>query len=982
MQFKKSETHNVDFKLLFQACSGLYLILLPDTPRFTIVDASDAYLAATMTQREKIKGKNLFEVFPDNPADSSATGVANLTASLNRVLSMKKPDHMEIQKYDIPFPAPRYTHFEERYWRPINTPVMDDAGNIVYIIHEVEDVTNFVKLEKKEQSHEAALLDSNEKFSFILNTAHDAFIAMDVDGKITDWNPQAEATFGWSKSEVKGHTLSELIIPERLREAHNKGLRHFIATGEGPVLGKRIELPALNKAGTEFPIELTISAIKQKDTFLFSAFLRDISERKKTEKIQKVQLEFTRILTEYNSVTDVCTKTLEIMCNGFNWSWGAYWQLDRNQERFELNSCFHRNTDELKRFASQCWSIQIGKTEGLLGQVWQNGKLTWRRDIESETDFPREQHFLNASLHGAIAFPVLVDGEFSGVIEFLSQKIQEPDQQLREVMNDMATRFGFFIHRLSIQQKLKEMNENLEVEIAKRTGELRRSEKQLLLITDTLPVGVTYVDTDRRYRFVNETYAKWRRLSKEQIVGSSVSDFLDQKTNVKAKDIIRKVLSGKSDTTEMTVTYPDKTRIISISNYPDFDENGKVVGFISVSTDLSEQKQIEDYLKEAKQNAESASRAKSEFLANMSHEIRTPLGAVLGFADLIANAEITEAEKLNFSAAIKRNGELLTNIISDILDLSKVEVGKLHVELQTVFLENIISDIETHLRLLAGEKGLALDLQVDNSVPQLISTDPLRLRQILINIIGNAVKFTERGLVSVKVQLMNGKLAFLVKDTGQGISEEQASQLFQSFTQADSSIVRKFGGTGLGLVLSKHLAKLLGGDVELTESKLGKGSTFTITIDPGKVNRSEEIGLKQRRVSGTEVLPEINLAKIKILLVEDSVDNQKLISKILSLAGASYEIADNGAVAVEKMKSANFDMILMDLQMPVMDGYEATAEIRRLGFKQPIIALSAHAFKDVRARCLEVGFNEYISKPINRKELLERVSSLIKKMNS
>jgi CheY-like chemotaxis protein len=365
----------------------------------------------------------------------------------------------------------------------------------------------------------------------------------------------------------------------------------------------------------------------------------------------------------------------------------------------------------------------------------------------------------------------------------------------------------------------------------------------------------------------------------------------------------------------------------------------------------------------------------------MSHEIRTPLGAVMGFSELLTGQTLMPSDRANYAAAIKRNGELLANIINDILDLSKVEFGKFEIERRDVGLSEVLDDIKTISMLQAQEKGLKMSVMAEGPVPRLLETDPLRLRQILLNIVGNAVKFTKAGTIEVKIHsthLPNDhfELSFDVKDTGPGISAENVKKIFEPFTQGDGSITRKHGGTGLGLVLSKRMANLLGGDVVLKESALGKGSTFRITIDAGKVHgamlyeEGEKGGLQISRHLGRD---ELSLAGIKILLVDDSMDNQFLVSRILKMVGAIVDTADNGKAAVEKAYNEKYDVVLMDLQMPLMDGYEATTELRRKGFKTPIIALTAHALKEERVRTMASGFSDHVTKPIDRRALIESI---------
>jgi signal transduction histidine kinase/ActR/RegA family two-component response regulator len=417
---------------------------------------------------------------------------------------------------------------------------------------------------------------------------------------------------------------------------------------------------------------------------------------------------------------------------------------------------------------------------------------------------------------------------------------------------------------------------------------------------------------------------------------------------------------------------------------PELDEQRRVSSLIFVASDVTQYKRIEEELRRAKVMADAANAAKSAFLANMSHEIRTPLGAVLGFSELLLNPELPEADRAMYVSAMQRNGKLLSTIINDILDLSKVEAGKLDIECEEVSLSEVLTDVTSLLSLQASDKGICLRVENDGPVPARIRTDALRLRQVLINIVGNAVKFTSVGSVTVRIRLRgissrDTRLEFEVKDTGPGIDPSQAAKLFEPFTQADPSTKRRYGGTGLGLVLAKRLARVLGGDVVLDPSSSGAGSTFRITIDPGPVTIAEqtteyEALLYQR---DERAISEIRLDGAEVLLVEDALDNRLLVSRILRIAGAQVDIAENGQQAVEKARCRSYDTVLMDLQMPLMDGFEATALLRSEGYRVPIIALKAHAMKEDRQRCLGSGFDDHVCKPIDRRHLLERVAACL-----
>jgi two-component system, sensor histidine kinase len=376
-----------------------------------------------------------------------------------------------------------------------------------------------------------------------------------------------------------------------------------------------------------------------------------------------------------------------------------------------------------------------------------------------------------------------------------------------------------------------------------------------------------------------------------------------------------------------------------------------------------------DALEKSKQEAIAASQAKSAFLANMSHEIRTPLGAVLGFAELLMESSISEAEKLAYMQTMKRNGQLLSNIIDDILDLSKVESGQITLESIELSVNELFADIISAFEPLASSKKIALNIEYAPHVPRFIKTDPVRLRQILTNILSNAVKFTNSGSITIRISKMDSKLIIRVSDTGLGISPQQVKNLFLPFSQADSSITRKYGGTGLGLALSKKLARLLGGDLTLVHSELKKGSTFEIAIQYQEVAQAST---KLDKLKNS-IAPEV-LANRHILLVDDSKDNQVLISRILKLAGAEVSVASDGLEGVETALSHDFDAILMDVQMPRLGGHEATRRLRASGYSKPVIALTAHALMEDRAKCLEAGCNDYLTKPIQRAELIQVIS--------
>ena len=391
----------------------------------------------------------------------------------------------------------------------------------------------------------------------------------------------------------------------------------------------------------------------------------------------------------------------------------------------------------------------------------------------------------------------------------------------------------------------------------------------------------------------------------------------------------------------------------------------------------------------ARQQADAANTSKTQFLANMSHEIRTPMTAILGYTELLVDPDQSPNDRLDCIQTIRRNGEHLLTIINDILDLSKVEAGKMHVENIRCNPAQIIADVRSLMGARAAGKNLTLTTQYLTPIPTSIRTDPTRLRQILVNLVGNAIKFTEAGGVTITCQVHTPthdhepKLRIDVIDTGIGIAPEKINKLFHPFTQADTSMTRRFGGTGLGLAISKRLAQMLGGDVTV-DSTPGQGSTISVTISTGPLQGVQVTSEPTEYQQDDAALPSPNDRDPELvcrtLLAEDGPDNQRLISFMLRKAGATVEVVDNGRRAVEKAWAAQqagdpFDLILMDMQMPEMDGYTAAGILRQRGYQGPIVALTAHAMTEDREKCLRAGCTDFAAKPIKKEELLTIVKS-------
>ena len=400
---------------------------------------------------------------------------------------------------------------------------------------------------------------------------------------------------------------------------------------------------------------------------------------------------------------------------------------------------------------------------------------------------------------------------------------------------------------------------------------------------------------------------------------------------------------------------------------------------------------IEMQLRQAKKDAKAASEAKSDFLANMSHEIRTPMTAILGFADvLLREAELDAPEHRDALCAIQRTGQYLLGLINDIFDLSKIEAGKVELEEIPFSVTRLLAEVESLMQVRAAGKSLRFVVELAEGVPSDVYGDPTRLRQILVNLVGNAIKFTEEGHVRLDVRIDGTEpgrqsLEMAVTDTGIGMTDDQLERLFQPFTQADNSTSRRFGGTGLGLMISRRLIEALGGRMSVA-SKPGRGSVFTLAIP---VEIAENTCAGQTASPLTERFRAVSVGdarssplNARILLAEDGLDNQRLISHVLEKAGADVSVAEDGLAAVGQVldaaKAGNpFDLVLMDIQMPRMDGYTATGRLRSLGMNVPVIALTAHAMSEDHQKCIDAGCDTYCTKPIQRDTLIDTIARCV-----
>ncbi len=656
------------------------------------------------------------------------------------------------------------------------------------------------------------------------------------------------------------------------------------------------------------------------------------------------------------------------------------------------------------------------------------------------------------------ASDIIVDGERRGFVEVCYLE-QRPDLDEGPFLREERTLINSIAHALSeaVERKHAEAAEAVRTaELEQQTVKLERSRRAAMSMMEDAEQArkvaeavreelrlqgaalaaaanaIVITDRDGCIAWVNPAFTSLTGFASGEVVGQNPRALKSGRHDaVFYQELWRTILAGNVWHGEMVNRRKDGslyTEEMTIT--PVRDTEGEITNFIAIKQDVSERKRAEKKLQEgtdmkiaalrrerraameleaameqleaATRDAEAASRSKSEFLANMSHEIRTPMTAILGFTENLLDSDQSDSDRLSAVHTVRRNGEHLLQIINDILDISKIEAGKLDVERIRCSPVQLVADVKSLMQVRADAKNLPFLTEYIGPVPETIESDPTRLKQILVNLIGNAIKFTEAGGVRLVTRFVEDAeddqggspreptVQFDVVDTGLGMTEEQVDHLFQAFTQADTTTTRKFGGTGLGLMISKRLAELLGGTITV-ESKPNEGSTFRLTITTGPldgVKMLDDLATATIAQPDDTTAAKGDAAKLdcRILLAEDGADNQRLISFHLKKAGAKVAVVENGKLAVDAALATwyrrreddpehPFDVILMDMQMPVMDGYEATGLLRQKGYAGPIIALTAHAMAGDREKYISAGCDDYASKPIDRQKLIETIQT-------
>jgi len=812
------------------------------------------------------------------------------------------------------------------HWFEVRVPGANTGDGAAPLIITFNEIT-------QQKQAEAALRDSQLRFRALYNTAPLAFILWDRQGHITEWNRRAEEMFGWKATEIIGKPVHRLLLPADHHEAFSTTVRAVMhGAGDGIFNG-----PALGKNGLLLECNWYNVALRTAHGKLIGilSLVLDVTEERlaqhRIEKSEKI----------YRTLVETSPDAILLL--------GLDGRLQMaNQQAYRLFKL-----DEL---------ADPGKTN--IRDLLPNGENRTGNDsnfLSKTEDFTgfiatRQlpmQRLGGESFDAATAFTTIMgsSGEASGIVLFA-----------RDVTG-----------KLQAERELEAHRENLERLVQERTYELEDAHDTLAKIIDGSPVPTLVLDADHRITHWNEAC--------EKIIGVRASEIVGTKDQWKAFYPTRRpimadlVITGEMSQIQALYSnkyrqsklvqggyeaedfFPMFNRWLFFTAAPLHDKHGKIIGAIETLQDITERKQAEIALTEAKQAAEAAAEAKAAFLANMSHEIRTPMNAVIGLAHLLLKGDLSGKQR-DYISRIHSSGQMLLGLINDILDFSKIEAGRMELEETEFTLDDVLENVTSVLLHRAQEKGLIMQYVVEPDVPTNLVGDPLRLSQILINLLGNSLKFTASGSITVFVRRLRGnteraELEIDVQDTGIGMSAEQQQMLFQAFSQADTSITRKYGGTGLGLTICKRLAQLMQGDIRVS-SQPGVGSTFTFTVNLGLSRLDAQLPHSTMR---------------RALVVDDSPLARAILIRLLEKHGYSAVPAESGAEALNLLadtRTAPFEFVTIDFNMPGMDGLELAEAIRNQISPCPQLVMvtasdTATLDAEERLRCVDAVLNKPVT---------------------
>jgi two-component system sensor histidine kinase/response regulator len=799
----------------------------------------------------------------------------------------------------------------------------------------------------------AALQSSEARYRALAESAVEAIVSADSAGQIVYANQATERIFGWPPDELVGRSLT-MLMPERYQNAHTTGLRRYAETGDGGVIGQTVELTGLARDGGEFPLELSLTSWANEDGTFFTGIMRDVTSQRAAARMSATKYRTTQALSRASLGRKALPAVLREVCEGLDWRLGAVWLEDPEAGTLRLASSWAPSLKVNARFRKLYGNATFGPGEGTPGAVWQSRTAEWIEDCAADPRFVRQDFIEGLDLRSLVLVPMVVDDRCLGVVEFFGHRGDQPTTQLLETLETIGTELGLFAERRRAERALAANRDLLQA------------------ILDNASAVIYVMDAEGRFLLGNEAFGRLFGVRADELQGKTAAEVLPEDVAGLAAATDREVLTtGMSLQIESEIQAGGTTGTFLTVKFPLLNAAGEVYGVCAMANNITERKRSELDLARARDQALAATRMKSEFLANMSHEIRTPMHGLIGMTELLLETEL-DGEQREYAELARSSGENLVALVNDVLDLSKIEAGKLEIDTADFRLGELVEDVCGLMSSRAHERGLQLSALVDADILGVVRGDEVRMRQVLTNLVSNALKFTHEGEVSVRVRQVAGvadrvAMRFEVADTGIGIQAEELDRLFDSFEQADTSTTRRYGGTGLGLTIARQLTELMGGAIGATSTP-GHGSVFHVTV-PFERSSTDPAELEAFQARA-------DLRGVRVLMADDNATSRRIFVHHAQSWGIQAAVAQDGLEALALMREAAeagepFESLVADMNMPGLNGIELARKVRADPALRSAQLLMLSSGVDDRLAARRAGFDNYLSKPVRRGALYD-----------